>query len=96
MCVLKVPNSTTPTGHSLLYKPKTSKTYKTFSEDTTKAWIAIDRLPTIWKSNQTGKIKLDFLLVDRVNTTIWMYHVDANQSHKKSYVGITEECNKIF
>ena len=43
-----------------------------------KAWTAIDRLSIIWKSN-VSEIKGDFFpCSNRVNSTIWMHHMDAD------------------
>ena len=41
-----------------------------------KVWTAIDRLSVILKSDLTDKIKRVFF--GRVDTAIWMHHVDAN------------------
>ena len=41
------------------------------------ALTARDRLSVIWKSNLTDKIKLSFSKHGRVDTAIWMHHMDA-------------------
>ena len=38
-----------------------------------KACTAIDRLPVIWKSDLTDRIKRS-----RVDTAVWMHYMDAN------------------
>ena len=44
-----------------------------------KAWIAIDRLSVIWKSDLTNKIKRSFFqAASHVDTAIWMHYIDAN------------------
>ena len=43
-----------------------------------KAWTAINRLSVIWKSDLINKIKQFFPSSDRVNTAIWMHHMDTN------------------
>ena len=44
-----------------------------------KAWIAIDRLSVIWKSDLLDQIKRSFFAsCGRVNTTIWMHYMDAD------------------
>ena len=44
-----------------------------------KAWPAIDRLPVIWKSKLTNKIKCSFFpSSSRADTAIWMHYIDAN------------------
>ena len=42
------------------------------------AWIAINRLVIIWKSDISDKIKRDFL--QTVAVSIWIHHVDANKT----------------
>ena len=42
------------------------------TENDAKAWIAIDRLLVIWKSNLTGKIKQFFQSSGHVDTATWM------------------------
>ena len=44
-----------------------------------KAWIAIDRLLVIWKSDLTDKIKHSFFPnSSRVDTAVWMHYMDTN------------------
>ena len=44
-----------------------------------KPWTAINRLSVIWKSDLTDKIKCSFFPNSgRVDTAIWMHHMDAN------------------
>ena len=45
-----------------------------------KAWIAIDRLLVIWKSDLSNKIKRSFFFPrsSHVSTAVWVYHMDAN------------------
>ena len=42
-----------------------------------RAWIAIDKLSIIWKSNFSDKIKHFFPGSGCVSSTIWMHHMDA-------------------
>ena len=47
-----------------------------------KAWTAIDWLSVIWKSDLTDKIKRSFFTSsDRVDTAIWMHHMDASKTY---------------
>ena len=47
-----------------------------------KAWTAINRLSVIWKSDLTNKIKHSFFpSSSRIDTAIWMYHMDANKAY---------------
>ena len=47
-----------------------------------KAWTAIDWLTVIWKSDRADKIKCCFFPSSgRINTAIWMYHMDANKTY---------------
>ena len=49
-----------------------------------KAWTTIDRLSIIWKSDLSNKIKRSFFLSSgRINTAIWMHHVDANWTYEE-------------
>ena len=43
-----------------------------------KAWIAINRLLVIWKSDLTDKMKQFFPSSGRVDIAIWMHYMDAN------------------
>ena len=43
-----------------------------------KAWIAIDMLSVIWKSDLTDRMKLSFFPSICVNTAVWMHYWDAN------------------
>ena len=44
-----------------------------------KAWTAIVWLSVTWKSDQSDKIKRSFFLSSsRVNTAVWMHHMDAD------------------
>ena len=44
-----------------------------------KAYTTIDRLLILWKSDLTDKIKrIFFSSSGRVDTPIWMHHMDAN------------------
>ena len=44
-----------------------------------KAWIAIDSLSVIWKSDLTNKIKRRFFpRSGRVDIAVWMHYMDAN------------------
>ena len=50
-----------------------------------KAWTAIDKLSVIWKSDPTDKMKRRFLPISsRVNTAVWMHHLDANKTAQKA------------
>ena len=50
----------------------------------TKAWTAINRLSVIWKSDISDKIKRIFFRSSvRVNTAVWMHHMDAKHMEKK-------------
>ena len=56
-----------------------SSTEKDIDTRLTKAWTAIDRLSTIWKSDLTDKIKKQFLPGSgRIDTAVWMHYLDAN------------------
>ena len=44
-----------------------------------KAWTAIDRLSVIWRSDLSDKIKQFFPGSDRIYTTIWIHHMDADK-----------------
>ena len=43
-----------------------------------KAWTAIERLSIIWKSDLSDKIKHIFQSSGRVNSAVWMHHMDAD------------------
>ena len=48
------------------------------------AWTGIDRLPVIWKSNQSEKIKRNFLPSSgRVHTTVLLHHSDADKAYRE-------------
>ena len=56
-----------------------SSTEKDINMQLAKAWIAIDRLLIIWKSDWTDKIKRSFFPSSgHVDTGIWMHYMDAN------------------
>ena len=47
----------------------------------TKAWTAINRLSTIWKSDLTDKMKRSFFQAAvTIDTAIWMHYMDANKT----------------
>ena len=47
----------------------------------TKAWTAINRLSTIWKSDLTDKNETQFLPGSgHIDTAIWMHYMDANKT----------------
>ena len=47
----------------------------------TKAWTAINRLSTIWKSDLTDKMKRSFFQGSgHIDTAIWMHYMDANKT----------------
>ena len=47
----------------------------------TKAWIAINRLSIIWKSDLTDKMKRSFFqAAGHIDTAIWMHYMDANKT----------------
>ena len=47
----------------------------------TKAWTAINRLSTIWKSDLTDKMKRSFFQAGgHIDTAIWMHYMDANKT----------------
>ena len=43
-----------------------------------KAWTTVGRLSIIWKYDLSDEIKLDC-----VSTNVWMYHLDANGTHRE-------------
>ena len=50
-----------------------------------KAWTAMDRLPVIWKSDLTDKIKRSFFpSSSHVDTAIWMQYMDANWTYRET------------
>ena len=60
-------------------RSRVSSTEKDIDTRLTEAWIAIDRLSIIWKSDLTHKIKRNFLPSSgRIDTAIWMHYLDAN------------------
>ena len=56
-----------------------SSTEKDIDTRLMKAWIAIDRLSIIWKSDLTDKMKQFLPGNSRVNTAVWMHYLDANK-----------------
>ena len=49
-----------------------------------KAWTAINRISIIWKSDQSDKIKMQFLPSnDYVNSTRWMHHMDTDKVYRE-------------
>ena len=46
----------------------------------TKAWTAINRLSTIWKSDLTDKITQFLPGSGHIDTAIWMHYMDANKT----------------
>ena len=48
-----------------------------------KAWIAIDRLSIIKKSDLSDKIKRFFQSSGFVNTTLWMHPMDDDKTHRE-------------
>ena len=58
-----------------------SSTEKDIDTWLTKAWIAIDKLSIIWKSDLTNKMKRSFFPSSgRIDTAIWMHYLDANKT----------------
>ena len=55
-----------------------SSTKNDINMQVAKAWTAIDRLLVIWKSDLSDRIKVFFSSSGRINTAIWMHHMDAN------------------
>ena len=55
-----------------------SSTKNDINTQLAKAWIAINRLLVIWKSDMTNKIKQFFPSSSCVDTAIWMHYVDTN------------------
>ena len=56
-----------------------SSTEKDIDTRLTKAWTAIDKPSVIWKSDLTDKMKRSFFQSSgRVDTAVWMHHMDAN------------------
>ena len=86
MCYNQTGNISTLDGTSLKRVDKfaylgssVSSTEKDIDTRLTKAWIAIDRLSIIWKSDLTDKMKRSFFQGSgRVDTAIWMHYFDAN------------------
>ena len=58
-----------------------SSTEKDINTRLAKARTAIDRLSVIWKSDLTNKIKAFFPSSGRINTAIWMHHIDSNWAY---------------
>ena len=46
----------------------------------TKAWTAINRLSTIWKSDLTDKMKRSFFQATVTSILLWLHYVDANKT----------------
>ena len=58
-----------------------ASTEKDIDTRLTKAWIAINRLSTIWKSDLTDKNKTQFLPGSgRIDTAIWMHYMDSKKT----------------
>ena len=57
-----------------------SSTEKDIDPRLTKAWTAIDRLSIIRKSDLTDKMKQFFPGSGRIDTAVWMHHLDANKT----------------
>ena len=56
-----------------------SSTEKDINMRLAKAWIAIDRLSVIWKSDLTDEIKCSLFSSNGfVDTAIWMHHMNTN------------------
>ena len=56
-----------------------SSTEKDINTQLTKAWTAIDKLSVIWKPDMTDKMKQFLPSSSRIDTAIWMHHLDANK-----------------
>ena len=63
-----------------------------------KAWTAINRLSVIWKLAQSDELKCSFFPSSgRVNTAIWMHHMDADKAYwGNSLMAITQECYQLY
>ena len=57
-----------------------SSTEKDIDTRLTKAGTAIDKLSILWKSDLTDKMKQFLPGSGRVDTAVWMHHLDANKS----------------
>ena len=49
----------------------------------TKAWTAINRLSFMWKSDLSDKTKEFFPSRGRVNSSIWMHHMDTDKAWRE-------------
>ena len=54
-----------------------SSTEKDIDTRLTKPWTAINKLSLIWKSDLTDKMKQFLPGNGRVDTAVWMHHLDA-------------------
>ena len=54
-----------------------SSTEKDIDRRLTKAWIAIDKISIIWRSDLTDKMKRSFF---QAAVAIWMHNLDANKT----------------
>ena len=62
-----------------------------------KVLSANDRLSVIWKSDMTDKIKHFFPSSGRINTAIWMHHMNPNEAYgEKSLTATTQECCELY
>ena len=91
MCFNQAGNISTIDGTSLKLVDKftyrgssVSSTEKDINTRLTKAWTTIDKLSVIWKSDLTDKMKRSFFqAAGRIDTAVWMYHLDANKTARK-------------